>query len=167
MNRRILEFDNFSEIIDDVKRLSGSGYQRLGNWDLVQICGHLADWATFPVIGFPPARFPINLMLWMMRNTVGPSMVRKILSSGKMKESMPTMPETVKEPAVEAREEMERDAIEKLDEALRNFEAHQHDYHRSPVFGNLTRDQARQLQLIHCGHHLSFLVPESDASNSN
>ena len=73
-----------------------------------------------------------------------------------MKEASPTMPSTVKEfngCSVE-------DAIKGLEKAVGNFESHKGEYVPSPLFGQMTREQALELQLVHSAHHLSFLLPK-------
>ena len=34
--------------------------------------------------------------------------------------------------------------------------------HPSPMFGSLDREQLYRLQLIHCAHHLGFLLPRAE-----
>ncbi len=55
--RRSLHFSNFAEVIADAESLLDAGWQRQGQWDLAQVCDHLAAWLTFPMDGFPRAPF--------------------------------------------------------------------------------------------------------------
>jgi hypothetical protein len=41
---------------------------------------------------------------------------------------------------------------------------HQGEMHASPFFGYLTPQQWRDLHLIHCAHHLGYLIPKSAGS---
>src|SRR4051795_8225212 len=41
--RRRLRFENFDEARGEVARLQAHPYARCGNWDLYQMCDHLAD----------------------------------------------------------------------------------------------------------------------------
>ena len=48
--RRELAFRNLGDAVDDARTLHRSGYLQAGQWDLAQICGHLADWMRFPKV---------------------------------------------------------------------------------------------------------------------
>lgn len=152
----MLKFEKLSDVVEDARRLHSLGYEQLGNWDLAQVCGHLEDWMRFPVEGFPKAPFPVNVMLWMMKLTIGKSTLRKMLETETMKEAAPTMPSTVKAFDAVSSEK----AIKGLEQAIQQFEAHQGDYIPSPLFGQMTREQAMDLQKVHCSHHFSFLLPK-------
>jgi hypothetical protein len=152
--RRQLRFDSLDEAVRDAEQLLKRGYDRTGNWNLAQVCGHLADWMTYPVAGFPKAPLPIRMMLGLLRRTLGRKMMAKYLREG-MPAGKPTMPQSVHA----AGEDAQR-AVERLSEAARRFQAHSGEYLPSPLFGPLTRDEALKLQLAHCAHHLSFLVPK-------
>jgi hypothetical protein len=54
------------------------------------------------------------------------------------------------------------EAVKKLVATVDRFKRHQGPFHASPLFGVLDRETLEKLQLIHCAHHLSFLVPEKD-----
>lgn len=155
---RRLEFSSLQEVEAEARRLHEVGYEQIGNWDLAQTCGHLEDWMRFPVEGFPNAGFPMNLMLWGIRNTMGKSMIRKIFAHKSMKPKNPTMPQTVKQQGALTEEE----SLEGLAAAIRQFSEHSGEYHDSPVFGKLNRKEATDLQLIHCAHHLGFLIPREN-----
>ena len=152
--RRELKFEQLGDVVADAESLQSSGYTKVGKWDLTQVCGHLAEWMRFPVEGFPRPGILMRPMMWAMRNTVGGRTLRNIIDSGSMSAGIPTIPRTVPEPGEDATE-----AIAKLREAVAQFEAHTGDVHPSPVFGKMDRGQAWQLQLVHCAHHLSFLIP--------
>src|SRR5689334_15110487 len=40
--RRLLQFDDFEQALGEVDRLLGCPHSRAGNWDLSQVCDHLA-----------------------------------------------------------------------------------------------------------------------------
>lgn len=153
--RRDLRFSNLDEVIADVEILRARGYEKAGNWNLAQVCGHLANWLGYPVNGFPKAGCLVGSILGLMRVTVGKKLLRKTLARGSMRAGGQTMPESVP-----AATEDEAGAAAKLKEAARRFKEHPGEYHPSPLFGQLTRDEALKLQLIHCAHHLSFLIPK-------
>lgn len=152
--RRELRFDSLDDVVRDAESLLATGYDRAGTWDLAQVCGHLADWLTYPVAGFPRAPLPIRVMLRLVRATLGRKMFEKYLREG-MPAGKPTMPQSVHpaggDPAA---------AIARLREATRAFRAHPGEYLPSPLFGRLNRDDATRLQLAHAAHHLSFLIPK-------
>jgi hypothetical protein len=152
--RRELRFESLDDAVRDAETLLARGYDRAGNWDLAQVCDHLADWLTYPVAGFPRAPLPIRMMLGLVRMTLGRGMFEKYLKVG-MPAGKPTMPQSV-----HAAGEDPAAAIMRLREAARRFTAHAGEYPPSPLFGKLTRDEALKLQLAHTAHHLSFLVPK-------
>ena len=75
--RRQLVFQNLDEVAADVDNLHAKGYVKTGNWDLAQVCGHLAEWMRFPLDGFPKPGCLIGSMLWMMKATLGKGWKRK------------------------------------------------------------------------------------------
>jgi hypothetical protein len=143
------------EVVADAERLSANGYVAVGKWNLGQVCNHLADWMTYPVAGFPKAPAPIALMLWLMKKTVGRKTLRQMLESKSMPAGKPTMPATVHPASEDA-----APALARLREAAKRFADHTGEYRPSPIFGTLTRDEALGLQLVHCAHHLGFLLPK-------
>jgi hypothetical protein len=52
-------------------------------------------------------------------------------------------------------------ALERFRGMLNRFVEHQGDYLPSPFFGALSREESQQLNLIHCNHHLGYLIPKS------
>lgn len=151
--RRKLTFATLDDAVRDAEHLLAVGYDKLGAWDLAQCCDHLAAWLTYPVAGFPTAPLPIRLMLRVVRATLGRRMLTKYLREG-MPAGKPTMPQSVAAPGGDPAA-----AVARLKAAAARFAAHGGDYLPSPLFGRLTRDEALRVQLAHCAHHLSFLVP--------
>jgi hypothetical protein len=154
--RRNLTFRDLDEVIADVENLRATGYEKLGKWDLAQVCGHLADWTSYPVNGFPRTGCVIGTLLWLIKVTVGTAKRRKMLATGVMPSGKPTLPQTV--PPAGGDEEA---AVEKLKAAVRRFRAHAGEYYPSPIFGRMSRDEWTRLVLLHCAHHLSYLIPNS------
>jgi hypothetical protein len=152
--RRELDFRNLDDVVKDMESLRAGGYFQIGGWDLVQVCGHLAEWMRFPLDGFPKPLVPIRLMLWSMRLTVGPRLLRKTLQARSMPIGRQTFPETVPPPGGD-----EAAAVQRFCQLVTRFQAHDGRYHPSPLFGAMDRETLTQLQLIHCSHHLSFLMP--------
>jgi Protein of unknown function (DUF1569) len=152
--RRKLSFASLDEVVADAENLLARGYDKAGNWDLAQVAGHLAEWLRFPVEGFPKVPLLVRPMLWMMRVTSGRRMFSNILAEG-FSPGGRTMPQTVAPPGGDPSA-----AVAKLKDAAARFKAHTGEIHPSPLFGAMTKDEATQLQLVHCAHHLSFLVPK-------
>ena len=152
--RRSLSFSDLDAVVRDAEALRVCGYEKAGNWDLAQVCGHLADWMRYPVDGFPPAPLPIRLLLWAMRHTIGRRELRRLLQSGSMTSGRPTLRETVPAPGGD-----EAAAVELLRQTAARLQSHGGQRYGSPIFGEIDRASLIRLQLIHCAHHLSFLAP--------
>lgn len=153
LDRRKLTFATLDDVVRDAESLLAKGYGRAGNWDLAQVCSHLAEWMRFPLDGFPKLPLFLRPLFWLFRNAVGRAKRIKYSAEG-MPSGKPTMPQTVPPPGGDAAA-----AVAKLKEAAERFKAHTGPVHPSPLFGAMTKDEALQLQLKHCEHHLSFLIP--------
>jgi hypothetical protein len=153
--RRTLDFRTWDDLVRDVETLHEHGYQRVGNWSLAQICGHLADWMSFPLDGSPPMAFPMRLVLWALRHTIGVRERRRRLATRSMPSGWKTLPSTVHPPSDD-----EAAAVERLRHVVARFKTHTAPLHPSPLYGDMNREEWTQLQLIHAAHHLSFLIPK-------
>jgi hypothetical protein len=152
--RRELRFHNLDEVVRDAEHLQEVGYSKVGKWDLTQLCKHLVEWMRYPVDGYPKLGCLIGPMLWLMKVTIGKRILRTILATSSMRAGAGTLKQTVFEPGGDSAE-----AVDRLKQTVQRFKAHGGDYYPSPLFGFLTRDEALKLQLVHCAHHLSFLIP--------
>ena len=65
MERRRISFDSVEGAAADIEQLRCDGYEKLGEWDLGQICEHLAILLKGSLEGFG------SLMPWIVRATVG------------------------------------------------------------------------------------------------
>lgn len=155
VERRTLKFATLEEVTRDAENLLARGYDRAGNWDLAQVCAHLTEWLRFPIDGFPKVPLLLRPLFALMRATVGKKMRAKVLASG-FDAGGRTMPQTVFTPGADATA-----AVAKFRDTATRFTAHTGTIHPSPLFGAMTKDEALQLQLAHCAHHLSFLVPKA------
>lgn len=153
--RRQLMFNNLDDVARDAERLLAGGYEKAGNWDLAQVAGHLAEWMRFPVEGFPKAPAPIRAVFWVLRKTIGRKKLLTYIETKSFPVGKPTMPETVPPPGGDP-----RDAVEKLRQSVKRLKAYAGPIVPSPLFGNMTKDEAVAMQLVHAAHHLSFLVPK-------
>ena len=154
--RRQLAFDSLDAAVRDAEHLLAAGYERAGTWDLAQCLDHLAAWLTYPVEGFPRVPLLLRPVFALVRATLGRGMLNKTLRDG-MPAGKPTMPQSVAPPGGDPAA-----ALGRFKAAAGRFAAHGGDYLPSPLFGPLTRDEALKVQLAHCAHHLSFLVPKTE-----
>lgn len=154
VTRRTLTFNTLDEVLADVERLQVKGYTATGKWDLAQVCQHLAEWVRFPVQGFPKMNPVFGLIFWMLRKTVGRKKLEGYLANKSFPAGKPTMPATVFPPGMAAQK-----ATELLHASVVALQQHTGPVYPSPLFGAMTYDECVQMQLIHCAHHLSFLVP--------
>jgi hypothetical protein len=146
---RRLRFDDFDEIPKEADRLLVQGYDKAGDWDLSQVCSHLADALTSSVTtGVKPmVSLPVR---WYIKWRY----LEKVLRSGRLPRGVKA-PEGLRSPQTGDATA----AVERLREAVAKFKSHQGKVHPHPYFGRLNREQARQFHLIHCAHHFSFLIP--------
>ena len=155
--RRQLQFNNLDEVARDAEGLLATGYDKAGKWDLAQCCNHLAEWLRFPVEGFPKAPAPIRAMLWMMRKTIGRKKLLAYIGTQSFPAGKPTIPQTVFLPCGDV-----ANAVADLRTSVERLKAHEGAIVPSPLFGPMTKDEAVRMQVVHCAHHLSFLVPKSN-----
>ncbi len=154
---RKLNLTNLDEAINEAKRLLAHGYSAGGKWNLAQVCEHCSDWMAFPLDGYPKVNFPINVMLWLMKITIGKSMRNKILTERAFKPGGPTMPQTVKLP----HDVSDAEAVGRFVATVERFKQFKGEMHASPLFGKMTNAEHLQLQVIHTQHHLRFLTPNN------
>jgi hypothetical protein len=162
LKRRELRFENLDDAVRDAAMLQTTGYQRAGKWDLSQVCGHLATAMEFPLDGFPHRPLTMRFAFWMIRNTFGGPIVRRILRSGSMGSGAPAIKETIPAPGGD-----ETQAVQHLRSAVARLQNHTGPLHPSPIFGSLDREQLNRLQLIHCAHHLGFLLPKKESAGAS
>jgi hypothetical protein len=150
MPRRALDLRSFEEVLAEVARLQRDGYDRAGQWDLAQICDHCAVWIEYTLDGFP-FRIP-----WFVRMFLGRWMLRRVLRQRQFAAGVPTPQKNLLGPGADLVA-----AEHRLQRAIDRLQLPAVVTHPSPLFGTLTPDEWRELHLIHCQHHLSFLVPRS------
>ena len=151
-SRESLSFSDFDEAVRKIETLSSNSHEALGNWSLAQCVVHLDQWLSFPMDGFPSPKFPISLMLPVIRFFAGKSLLQTILKDG-FKPGTPTVPETVPEADVDLSE-----SIRQLRSTIERFQKFDGQVYPSPIFGAMDLETAKKLQLRHFEHHLSFFV---------
>ncbi|MCA9041028.1 MAG: DUF1569 domain-containing protein [Planctomycetaceae bacterium] len=154
--RRPLKFESLQEAVTDAENLLTNGYEKAGNWDLAQCSHHLALWMSYPIEGFPKMGFPMNFIAWMMRHTIGPRWIGKIIDSGNWPTNSPTDQRTVATPGGN-----DAEAVAELKAAVDQLLKHDGPLHPSPAFGMMEKERLIELHKSHTAHHLGFLIPKS------
>jgi hypothetical protein len=151
--RRHLRLESIDDAIAEAERLAAAEregrIERAGNWTVGQTLGHLSTWTNFAFDGYPRSvRAPlfVRAILRMMR--------KRILTHGMMS--------GVRIRGVEGGTL----GLERLhpDEGLCRYRAAMQRLRdhaptlTNPVFGRLTHEQWKQLNLRHSDLHMSFLT---------
>jgi hypothetical protein len=150
MPQRQLELKDFPAVLVEVERLHRGGYDKLGQWDLAQVCDHLEFFIRQSMDGFT---FKVP---WLFRVLFGRKVLKRILSQGRMKPGVFTPQKPLPPPGLD-----EAAAVAHFKHLIERLQSHQGEFHDSPFFGHLTPEQWRELHLIHCTHHLAFLQPRA------
>ena len=148
--RRRLRFESFDQARAEVARLQAQPYDRCGNWDLYQMCDHVADAMERCIspggFGFGMPR-PIQTVA---RTTVLPL----VLWTGRIPAGTKVPEHRIPNPVGDG----ER-SVARFDQSARQFESHTGSFAPHPFFGRLTGEKWRRVHLIHIAHHLGYLVP--------
>jgi len=148
-DRRMLKFSKLSDVIAEADRLlhaeRAGKVKQLGNWTLGQALGHLAAWAEYSYTGAPlKPPFFIRWMLRMQKNKFLYSPMRagvKIprVAGGTLGTEMMST----------------EDGLTRMRAA---FERLEREMPTAPnvIFGPLTHDEWRAINLRHAELHLSF-----------
>ena len=152
--RRKLRFETIDDALAEAGRLVAAErdgrLQRAGNWTLGQALGHLATWANFAFEGYPPAcraPLPVRIIARLLRNRL-------------LTRAMPAGVRIGRAPGGTVGLE-----VLPADEGLRRFRAAMERLRQTPptaanpVFGPLTQEQWKHLNLRHAELHLGFQVP--------
>ena len=155
MQRRKLALKDLDAAVADARHLLEGGYERAGQWDLSQVCGHCAYALNAAIDGFdnkPP------LMIKIMAKLLG--MKKKMFTTRTIKAGLPAPSSSIAASANGDRE-VEAKAVEALATAADRIKNFGGTLQLHPVFGLLTRDEWLEFQTIHTMHHLTFLVPSA------
>ena len=158
VKRRQLRFASLEEAVRDAEHLLANGYEKAGNWDLSQCCHHLAVLMDYPIDGFPRFPFPLNVGCWLLKHTVAPGRLKKVLDSGVFPDGIPTDKRTVPKSGGSGGGGNDAEAVERLKQAVERLLAHTGSFQPSPLFGMLDKETLVKLHRIHTAHHLSFLL---------
>ncbi|MGC4032758.1 MAG: DUF1569 domain-containing protein [Tepidisphaeraceae bacterium] len=146
--RRSLIFNTPDDVAAEVKRLRDGGYEKAGQWNLPQVCFHceklLVQAMTGPAADTTPeqtARRPI---------------LDQMLATNRIPDGI-VSPDPAVPPA-----DTPASAVDDFLKTLDAFEAFTGTFAPHRLFGNISPQERRRHQMIHCAHHLSYLVPAKD-----
>jgi hypothetical protein len=152
MPRRELDLPDLDAVVAEADSLCRHGYTKAGQWDLGQVCTHIAKPMRGVVEGIP-AKFRVP---WHVRLAVRVLGVKgKVLRTRRIREGV-AIPKNLVPPAGLD----EAQTVAELRAAVAAYKAYQGVVPRHPLFGTLTRAEWDEMILIHCFHHLSFLIPK-------
>jgi hypothetical protein len=152
-DRRDLNFNNADEVIADVKNLRKGWKPTTGQWTLPQICWHLDVAMRGGMTPNPGASDTPE------QSAMKPRLVA-VLQSGKVPTGVKA-PERATPPA-----DVGEVAIDAFLATLEKFKTYPGPFGPHRLFGVVTDDQMRRLQMIHCAHHLTYLNPEQLTTNN-
>jgi hypothetical protein len=149
MERRSLDLHDADAVIDEIRRLRDDGYDRLGKWNLAQICEHLTS--TMRIALEPVGR----RMPRPIRALVFTPLMRRVVRTRRMKAGLPTIKPLLPTcPTGPDDSASINDCITMLERAR--------DISDTPIQHpaiDLTNEEWQQLSWVHASHHLSFLLP--------
>lgn len=152
MNRRTVDFKSAKEVMDDILCLRADGYDRVGNWNLTQMCQHLTETMNGGIDGFgfrAPWIFRATLIKWIFHYSLRK---RRLISGAPTINALkPTHTGSAEDDA----------AIEACLEACRRADAYDGSMEDYALLDDLSVDQWREFMWLHASHHLSFLIPRS------
>ena len=152
---RKISFASLDAAILEAEQLLGSGYEKAGNWNFGQVCGHLENWLSYPMDGFPKVDSPADSAADPEAAEAGKAMLQDILENG-FPLGVPTNPDTI--PAEDS--VSDQAALSRLREVVQRFSAYEGEIADSPFFGVMDKQAVLSLQLRHFAHHLGFLIPK-------
>jgi hypothetical protein len=148
--RRKVNYASLEELLADADRLTSGPVKALGNWSPGQIFRHLAIAFNGSIDGFTMT-FPWYLRL-MAR------VFKKKLLAGPMPAGFKLPPDAAK--TVVPGPTTSEEGLAELHAAVARLEREPHRA-KSPVFGNISKEEWNQIHLKHASLHMSFLVPTS------
>jgi hypothetical protein len=143
--RQGLVFVDDDAVIGEIRRLQG-GYSQVGLWSLNQICWHL-DATTAARMNPGPVQPNTP-----EQDAMAP-IFRTVLRTGKLPPGIKA-PDPLVPPA-----QVGDEAVERCIATLEKWKAYTGPVAQHRIFGNLTLDQAKVLNRVHCANHLSCLLP--------
>lgn len=150
MQKRELNCQSGTEVIADIENLRTNGYQKLGNWNLSQICEHITKTLR---VGMDGSDFRLP---WILRKTVGPWVIGRMLKTGKLPFRLSAPKQLRPDPEIgDEQPELIDSCIATLQEA-EQFPGPLPPY---PLKDNVNVAEWKQIMWVHACHHLAFLIP--------
>ena len=148
MRRRPLDLQDADAVIAEIRRLQAGGYTMLGRWNLAQMCEHFTGTLR---VGLEGHERPLPVIV---RRLLGATMIPRVIRTRRMmsgvpapRELIPTSPSGPDDPAM-------------IDTCIATLERARDATSIPPhPMAEMTIDQWKQLNWVHCSHHLSFLIP--------
>jgi hypothetical protein len=151
---RTLKFANLDQMWAEVEAIAAADragtLRRIGNWTSGQTFGHLSTWIDFAYDGYPADMQP-------------PWIIKLILKFQKNKFMRGPMPRGVQIPGVAGGTKGTdlislEDGVTRLRRSVERLKTSP-PTQRSPVFGPLTHEEAKNMNLRHAELHLGYLHP--------
>ena len=146
--RRELVYADVSEIMPDVYKLRNE-HRTAGNWTLAQICRHLTDSVAGSMNGFGVKNHRIMRLLFGRRALAD-------VFAGGMGAGFTVTEKLTPPPDLDL-----DDAIEGLARMIDRYMSHAGPLHFHPFFGHMSRQEWDRMHCVHCAHHLSFAIPNT------
>lgn len=136
------------DLIAWIERLQREGYEPQGRWNLTQICQHLTATISGGMNGFG-FRMP-----WLVRRTVGPWAIRRVLRTSRFPRGVPTF--RVLRPPAPAGEDQPVE-IARCIEVIRQAKSFRGPLPPHPMVDDLSLEDWKRLMWVHASHHLRML----------
>ena len=144
--RRLLRFENLSEIMPEVRRLAPA-HRTVGNWSLGQTCQHLSKSFNGSVEGFDLSRHRIK-RFFIKKRMLEVALTKGIPRNWLVDAHLTPAPHVDLE-----------NGMADLEAAIERYREHRGGLHAHPLFGNMSREVWDQVHCVHSAHHLSFVLP--------
>lgn len=155
VQRRNLRFGSLAEVIAEAERIAAAdragNLTRLGNWTPGQILSHLAAWASYPYDGYPSE---LGKPPWI---------IKVILKLKKKQFLNGSLPQGVRIPKTKhgtfGMDDVTTDeGLARLKKALNRLDAAPPST-PNVIFGPISHDEWRRLNMRHAELHMGFLKP--------
>ena len=110
----------------------------------------------YPIDGFPSFPLIVRVPTWLLRYTIAPRMLNRILKTRKWPEGIPTDTNSSPADAIES----DASGVLELSEAVDRLVNYSGPLKASPLLGMLDKPTLIELHCIHSAHHLGFLIPK-------
>jgi Protein of unknown function (DUF1569) len=152
IGRRTVQYQQFSDLLEDARRLAAGPHRMVGNWTYAQVLEHVASAMD---MAFDGAEFRAP---WLLR-TFAPLFKNAVLTRPMKPGFRLPRAATNLLPAPDVPLDA---ALAHLEHAVGRFETEDPNQPH-PFLGRLTRSEYVQLHLRHSALHMSFVVPDSPA----